>query len=357
MRGLLLLAGLLALGTAAHAAGTFVELKAVPSAFIPPVDVTVWLPPGYQRGEGRYAVLYMQDGQNLFDPAKAFGGRPWGADEAVARLPGNGKLRPAIVVGIANLGADRPRQYMPQGVFDRLPPALRRKLEAAYGGKPPFSDAYLRFLATELKPMIDRTYRTDPGREATFVMGSSMGGLISLYALVEYPDVFGGAACLSTHWPLFIPPDGAPPAFEPQVAEAFEDYLASKLPPPTGRRLWFDRGTLTLDAAYGPYQERIDALLASRGWRRGIDFVSRVYVGARHDEGSWRARLADPLTFLLSRDSGGTGPRDNGGGGTIRYRATASEFRYVSAGWGRPCRAGRWRPTPHVAYCVRDGDR
>ncbi len=136
-------------------------------------------------------------------------------------------------------------------------------------------------------------------------MGSSMGALISLYALAEYPDVFGGAGCMSPHWPLLLPTSagmpmaGGHPLFEREVSKAFTAYLRRRLVPPHNRRIWFDHGTKSLDAYYSPYQRRINRELASLGWRRGIDFQSKVYAGAAHNEESWGARLADPLTFLL----------------------------------------------------------
>ena len=146
------------------------------------------------------------------------------------------------------------------------------------------SDEYLRFLVEELKPFVDARYRTLPGRDDTVVMGSSMGGLISLYALAKYPDVFGGAGAVSTHWPAG---DGA-----------MVDWLAAHLPAGT-HRIWFDHGTETLDAGYALYQLRMDAAMQAAGWMRGRDWESRVYEGAAHDEKSWRARVDQPLRFLL----------------------------------------------------------
>jgi len=279
-------------------AGVLVDYSDMKSAYIGSAHVTVWLPAGYAAGKGRYAVLYMQDGQNLFDlaPARstAPGGKVWGVDTAIAALAG--RLKPVIVVAVDHMGSERARQYVPQAVFARLPEATRKLLVSQYGGVP-FSDDYLRFLVKELKPFVDRTYRTEPERGSTFVMGSSMGGLISLYALTEYPGVFGGAACLSTHWPLTLP---AAAAQERDILPAFEDDLREKLA--AGHRIWFDRGSAGLDASYKPYQQRIDALLVSMGWRPGVDFVSKTYPDAGHDENAWRARLAEPLLFLLSND-------------------------------------------------------
>ena len=147
------------------------------------------------------------------------------------------------------------------------------------------SDAYLAYLTRQLKPAIDARYRTLPGRDDTFVMGSSMGGLISAYAIAEYPEVFGGAACVSTHWPAG---DGAA-----------IDWLAANLPDPATHQIYFDYGTATLDALYPPLQARMDAAMRTAGWVEGENWVTRRFEGAEHNEAAWAARADIPLTFLL----------------------------------------------------------
>lgn len=255
------------------------------SQFVPPRHVDVWLPPGYaDHPETRYPVIYMPDGQNLFDPALAHSGVDWGVDEAVARLSGAGGWPGAIVVGVWNI-PQRWAEYMPARPMraPRALDALERFIEQA--GAPPHSDALLDFLAHELKPLIDRRYRSLPDPEHTVVIGSSMGGLLALYALTERPHVFGRAGCLSTHW----------------VAgeNVLVDGLAAALPPPGQHRLYFDRGTAALEASYAPYQERMDARLRAAGYQEGRDWTTRVFEGAEHHESSWRARLEAPLRFLF----------------------------------------------------------
>jgi predicted alpha/beta superfamily hydrolase len=147
---------------------TIVRHSDVASAHVAARNVDVYLPEGYDpSGSTRYPVLYMHDGQNLFSTETAYGGVEWRIDEVMDSL----QLK-AIVVGVWN----SPKRFHEYAPMDSL------------------SDAYLRFLVTELKPFIDSTYATKPDRENTFIMGSSMGGLISLYAVSEYPEVFGGAA-------------------------------------------------------------------------------------------------------------------------------------------------------------------
>ena len=247
----------------------------VPSAYVPARNVDVWLPPSYAKHpQRRYPVLYMHDGQNLFDPALAYTGIDWDMDGAMTRLIGEGTVREAIVVAISNTPL-RGREYMPAKA---VPAQARARL---------LSDEYLRFVVEELKPAIDATYRTHADRADTFVMGASMGGLISAYAMAEHPQVFGGAGCVSTHWPA---DDGV-----------VIDYLSTHLPDRRTHRFYFDHGTATLDASYAPYQARMDELLERAGWRRGRDFTSREFPGAEHNERAWRDRVDVPLRFLLGR--------------------------------------------------------
>jgi predicted alpha/beta superfamily hydrolase len=260
---------------------------AFPSRFVAPRQVDVWLPPGYEANSSeRYPVVYMHDGQNLFDPRISYGGSAWEVDQALVRLIQQGPIRGAIVVGIWNTGSARASEYLPQKAV------VARWIDAVPGiftqpHLPIQSDAYLKFLVEVLKPWVDRNYRTKPDAPNTFIMGSSMGGLISVYALVEYPGVFGGAACVSTHWPA--------------GNGAVIDYLAKHLPAPGAHKFYFDFGTETLDAGYEPYQRRMDAVMKSAGYAEGRDWVARKFPGAEHSEKYWRARVELPLEFLLSR--------------------------------------------------------
>lgn len=273
------------------------------TAGIGPVRVSVWTPPGYAGGRVRHPVLYVHDGQNLFDPKASGYGKVWHIDRAIERLRLGG--RAPIVVGIWNLNGARFRTYLPGAIVERLPKAAIEKLDGRIGGTVQ-SEAYLDWLTGPLKAMIDARYRTRPGRADTTVMGSSMGGVASLYALVRYPEIVGAAGCLSTHWPLFIPePPLTEAPYRREVMAAWTSWLSDTLGEPAGRRIWFDHGTATLDALYAPYQAAIDALLPRLGWRAGRDFTSRVYPGAPHEENAWAARVGDPLAWLYRQPSGG----------------------------------------------------
>jgi pimeloyl-ACP methyl ester carboxylesterase len=280
-------------------AGMIVDLGIVQSKFTDPRRVVVWLPSSYRPGGPRHAVLYMHDGQNLFDKGTAGYGMEWKVDEHLDQLIRSKQVRPTIVVGLWNT-PKRLQEYVPSKAFVSLPDDYRGKVKALYGGDP-LSDGYLEFIVRELKPRIDRQFRVKTDRANTVIMGSSMGALISLYAINEYPQVFGGAGMMSTHWPLVINPDNSPlsDADYEVVSATFERYLAPALPDPKIHRLYFDHGTETLDAVYKRYQDRVDSVVAKRGYVQGRNWMTRNYPGQKHNEISWASRVDVPLKFLL----------------------------------------------------------
>jgi enterochelin esterase-like enzyme len=280
-------------------AGRIVDLGVLKSKYADPRRVVVWLPSGYSERGPKYAVLYMHDGQNLFDKETAGYGMEWQIDETLDRLIREKKVRPTIVVGIWNT-PKRLQEYVPSKAFNGLPPEYRQKIHALYGGDP-LSDGYLKFIVRELRPMIDRHFNVKTDRADTAIMGSSMGSLISLYAIDEYPDIFGAAGMLSTHWPLVITPDDKPISDEQYeaVSSAFERYLTPALPDPATHKLYFDHGSETLDANYARYQDRVDRVVRRRGYRQWANMLSLSYPGEKHNEISWASRVAVPLQFLL----------------------------------------------------------
>ncbi|MBA3879314.1 MULTISPECIES: alpha/beta hydrolase [Sphingomonas] len=280
------------------ATGNFVELPKVASTnLVEPAHVTIWLPPGYARGKARWPVIYMHDGQNVFFPKRSGYDKVWAADKAMLKLIADGETKGAIIVAVDHQKA-RSRQYYPQALYPLLPAWAKADADQFNQG-PIYSDGYLRFLVAELKPMIDKRYRTLPDPAHTMVAGSSMGGLISLYAITQYPSVFGAAACVSTHWPLSNPPLAE--ARRDELIALWGRFLTDRLGPPNGRRIWFDHGDKTLDQFYGPYQTAVDRTLINVGWQPQRDFEARSYPGAAHEENAWAARLPEIFGWLLAK--------------------------------------------------------
>lgn len=270
------------------------------SQFVSARNVDVWLPDSYNSNT-KYSVLYMHDGQMLFDSAVTWNKQEWGVDETMGRLLNEQKITECIVVGIWNTPR-RHMEYFPQKALNYLTQRQIDSLMNASRGEgfPPLfeggiiSDNYLKFLTSELKPFIDSAYNTKTDRNNTFIAGSSMGGLISMYALCEYPGIFGGAACLSTHWPGVFTVENNP------IPAAFLRYMNDHLPDAGNHRLYFDFGTETLDALYEPFQKQADVIIRSKGYTQN-DWTTRKFQGEDHSEIAWRKRLEIPLLFLLSK--------------------------------------------------------
>ena len=253
------------------------------SKFVPSRLVDVWLPEGIDmESKESLPVIYMQDGQMMFHyPESIFAGRDtfWDVDKAIARLVQSDEIRPPIIVAVAsaldpsheNWHKDARRaEYMPQKPVEEFLKnvvELGESIPTDIGGIDEegyviSSDNYLKFLVDELKPFIDKTYPTLTAQADTFVIGSSMGGLISAYAVAEYPHVFGGAACLSSAWAAM---DGATSDWHNDtVVEWFGNHW-----PSAGRnRVYFDYGTRELDAKYEPGQKKWMRLCGSTDSKR-----------------------------------------------------------------------------------------
>lgn len=281
--------------------GRIIRHENFQSAFVAARHIDVWLPENYSSKK-KYAVLYMHDGQMLFDSTSTWNKQEWGVDETLTTLLQEQKIKDCIVVGIWNGGISRHAEYFPQKPFESLSEvqqafvydAYRSGGQSIFFGKPISSDRYLSFLTKELKPFIDKNYATNPKSDHTFVAGSSMGGLISLYAICEYPNIFGGAACLSTHWPGLFSMENNP------VPAAFFTYLDNHLPTPKNHRIYFDHGTETLDSMYASLQLQVNAIVVKKGYPES-QWMSRDWPGQDHSERSWRSRFAVPITFLLRK--------------------------------------------------------
>jgi predicted alpha/beta superfamily hydrolase len=237
-------------------------------------DVLVYLPPGYEANKNeRYPVLYLHDGQNLFDGATAFiKGAEWRVDETAQALIEARAIRPLIIVGIYNTGADRIDEYTPSA-----DPKYK-------GGK---ADLYGRLLVEELKPFIDSNYRTLRDAKNTGLGGSSLGGLVSLHLALKYPKVFGRVAVVSPSvW------------WDKKVIVREVEALKKK----TGARIWLDIGTKEGGNEAEEHKNNTrglrDALIA-RGWREGKDLKYYEAEGAEHNERAWAQRVEPMLKFLF----------------------------------------------------------
>ena len=228
----------------------------------------VLLPPGYDADPNkRYPVLYLHDGQNVFDKATSVG-EEWRVDETALGLITAGAIEPLIIVGIYNTGEHRIDEYTPTA-----------DAEKKMGGK---ADQYGRMLVEEIKPFIDKEYRTHPGAITTGLGGSSLGGLLTLHLGIRRPDVFGKLAALSPSiW------------WDNKVIVREVSELPGKLP----LKIWLDAGTQEGEEVIADARALKDALIA-KGWVEGQDLIYTEAEGAQHNEASWGSRVDAVLKFL-----------------------------------------------------------
>lgn len=269
------------------------------SKFVKSRNVDIWLPDGYSP-KTKYSVIYMQDGQEMFDSTIAEDKVEWEVDETISKLQKDGVIKNCIVVAIWNTGKFRHSDYLPQKPFQTFSQKQQDSMYTIKFGKNPMlaakvqSDDYLKFLVKELKPYIDKNFSTLKDKKNTFIAGSSMGGLISLYAMCEYPDVFGGAACLSTWWAGLLPDR------KNIFAAAFNEYLLSNLPQSSTHKIYFDYGTINYDYYVKPLQPKVDSIAITKGYNTNT-FISLEFAGADHNAKAWKSRLDKPLIFLLKK--------------------------------------------------------
>jgi predicted alpha/beta superfamily hydrolase len=280
--------------------GSIQRFEKFNSKFVDTRIVDVWLPEGYSLNK-KYAVLYMQDGNALFDSTIMWNHQEWCVDEMVSKLMNENKIKDIIVVGIWNNGTKRHPEYFPQNPFETLTESEQEFITRQLQQKgritttfQPISDNYLQFLIQELKPFIDSAFSTKKDRKNTFIAGSSMGALISLYALCEYRDIFGGAACMSTHWPGIFAVENNP------FPTAFLLYLKMHLPDPKVHKIYFDYGDQTLDSMYPALQKKVDDVMKMKGFN-SKNWETKFFTGENHSETAWAKRLDIPLLFLLNK--------------------------------------------------------
>ncbi|QRN97433.1 carbohydrate esterase [Archangium violaceum] len=240
-------------------------------------DVIIWLPPGYDANDTttRYPVLYMHDGQNLMDATTAAYGFEWGVDETAQKLVEEGKVEPLIIVGVYNT-SDRGPEYT------QVPDPRYPEVDGANGGR---ADDYGRFLAEELKPMIDKKYHTKTDAQSTGLAGSSLGGLVSMYLGMTRSETFGRLGVVS-----------------PSVFWGQKDIITKvkALEQKPALRIWLDIGTEeggNGQETVADTRELYDALVGE-GWVAGSDLKYTEKEGAGHNEASWAARFGDILQYL-----------------------------------------------------------
>ncbi len=255
------------------------------------IKIDVWTPKGYTDSK-KYPVIYMHDGQNLFDANSTWNHQAWEIDSVLGSLIADKKVKPTIVVGIHSIDTTRIGDLMPERVVEMTPSGEVRDFIDRMCRSQYRADEYLSFIVNTLKPLIDGKFSTLTDRKSTSIMGSSMGGLISIYGVTEHPDVFGAAVCMSTHWTGAI-------GDNPDFPTAMKYYLMDNFPRNADYLLYFDNGDCPYDSNYIPAYEMMNRLFDFLGYHEGDRLKTGIYQGHSHSEKSWSERVAIPLEFIL----------------------------------------------------------
>lgn len=263
---------------AINATGTIRRVEVVGGGVPLTRDLLVWLPPGYDDAvnkDRRYPVLYLQDGQNIFEKLPGVPGE-WEADETATRLIAEKAIEPLIIVGIPNAGEARAAEYLPIDMIE---------------GVTPKGEAYVDFLIREVVPRVERAFRVKPGAANTAIGGSSLGGVISLYAATQHPDIFGKVLAEST--PLEFKGRSLMPTLEKTTKWPSRVYLGIG-----GREHADQPADSAANKAFVQSSKDLDALIR----KSGLDDASRKLVidpEATHTESAWAKRLPAALKFLF----------------------------------------------------------
>ena len=261
-----------------------------------PRNVSVWLPPQpFWDGIRPLPVWYIHDGQNLWDPRRGYGGQTWDLDSLMERYLAAGQIEPCILVALDN-SPQRFRDYLPPPCLEGLEPALRDSLQKERSGTG-LGDAYARWITGMIQPWLIMQYPVDTNPASHYLMGASMGGLISSYTVALLPDRFGGAACLSTHWPLSLQKNilGLSLPYRSWLAER----LSKTAPQQALHSLYMDHGDQTLDAFYPVHQNAFDSAMRRKNLPNGFRFGSKAFPGTAHTERDWSKRCLDAMIWVM----------------------------------------------------------
>ena len=280
--------------------GTLTFLPAFDSAHVTARDIAVWQPEA-ELHDGPLPVIYVHDGEAIFDADASPYGTAWQLDLIATMLAHQG-VGPAIIVGIAADAERRSREYNAPSVAKYLDAEMQDILAQSCGG-PLLTGDYLRFVVEEVKPYVDSHFDTRPDRDNTYVMGASMGGLLVLETLMSQRDVFAGGVGFSAHLFLLGPdayqmqlPEDTPARIEAALREA----VSTDFPDPGATKVYFQRGTVDLDSFYGGSHTAVAEGLLRKGYLFGDDFVMRRDVGAGHSDTYWTLRAPEAMRFLLT---------------------------------------------------------
>ncbi|MAJ83064.1 MAG: esterase [Flavobacteriaceae bacterium] len=265
-------------------------------------NVDIWVPQDYSNKK-KYSVIFMHDGGSLFGKKSTGWGSKWKADQVAAQLLDQNKVKDFIIVGIYNTAMTRWNEYFPAKSFNYLEKSFKDSLVKYYENRNDITsliaDDYLKFIVYELKPFIDKNFSVNVEAKETYISGSSMGGLISMYAIFEYPEIFSRAACISTHWVgIGRNKNGE---YDKRIPFSIFNYMKNNVPSAKNHRIWFDYGDAKgdLDSYYVDYADYVDTIFSEKGYSNK-NFRNIRFRGEKHNAVSWNKRLDQIFEFLLN---------------------------------------------------------
>ena len=259
-----------------------------PSIHVDSRPIYVWLPPNFDPKKN-HDLLIMHDGQNLFDGTKTWNGQEWELDEWAAKLISENELSSFIIVGIHNSGKNRWNDYFPENSYDFV-----SDIKYLGKNKPPLNaNLYLKYIVNEVIPYTRSKYLKSLKDFKIIIGGSSMGGLISMYAAFEYPEIFDGAICMSTHWPGAYVIDDNP------LPNAIFNYMSKNIPISKNKRFYFDYGDKGLDKHYPQYSKTLDSIFTQNGYSNQ-NYRNMYFKNESHNEEAWSKRVNIPLKFIFN---------------------------------------------------------
>ena len=268
--------------------GSIEKIYDFPSNHVDSRPIYVWLPPNFNPKE-KHNLLIMHDGQNLFDGTKTWNGQEWELDEWAAKLISENRVNSFIIVGIHNSGKNRWNDYFPENSYDFV-----SDIKYLGKNKPPLNaNLYLKYIVNEVIPYTRSKYLKSSNDFKIIIGGSSMGGLISMYAAFEYPEIFDGAICMSTHWPGAYVIDDNP------LPDAIFNYMSKNIPISKNKRFYFDYGDKGLDKHYPQYSKTLDSIFTQNGYSNQ-NYRNMYFKNESHNEEAWSKRVNIPLKFIFN---------------------------------------------------------
>ena len=258
------------------------------SSFVEDRILEFWLPPNFDPTK-KYDLLIMHDGQNIFDANKTWNKQEWKLDEWASKLILEKTVNPFIILGIYNSGKNRWNDYFPENAYGFI-----KYVKYLDDNKPAlYANLYLKYIVDEIIPFTKSKYLKSSDDYRIIIGGSSMGGLISMYAAFEYPEIFDGAICMSTHWPGAFVIDNNP------LPDAIFKYMSQNIPKSKEKKFYFDYGDQGLDKNYPQYSKRVDSIFLNNGYSEN-NFKNLYFKNTSHSEDSWCKRVDIPLKFMLN---------------------------------------------------------